>query len=88
MTEELKYDRLWDEEIFLEDGPRTLRVQSTRDAYLLLRNYWNVGEGASRDKALAICKTVLSENASPDKAREAFITAARDAGIKVNSWTS
>ncbi|CAN7763793.1 DUF982 domain-containing protein [Ensifer sp. NM-2] len=87
MREELGVDRLWDEEIFLADGDRIFRVQSTRDAYLILRNHWHHDDGPARQAALAICHMGEHSSRSPDDARRAFIEAAREASIAVNSWS-
>lgn len=81
-------DRLWQEAVVLEAGSRVLRVQSTRDAWLCLRNHWPDRESEAAQKALALCEQGLAAAGDdPLIARQAFIEAARAAGFRVNSWT-
>jgi len=41
----LTQDRLWSEAVILEEPRRVLRVQSTRDAFLCLKNHWPLPDG-------------------------------------------
>lgn len=80
-------DRLWQEAVVLEAGQQVLRVQSTRDAWLCLKNHWPHEDGEAARRALALCEQGLAAAGDdPLIAREAFIDAAREAGFRVNSW--
>ncbi|TCN33249.1 DUF982 domain-containing protein [Sinorhizobium americanum] len=85
----LTQDRLWSEAVILEGENRVLRVQSTRDALLCLKNHWPManGEGNARGEALAACDRVIDGQDEPDAARGAFIKAAEEAQFAVHSWT-
>ncbi|MDK1385325.1 DUF982 domain-containing protein [Sinorhizobium sp. 8-89] len=83
----LTQDRLWSEAVILEAPSRVLRVQSTRDAYLCLKNHWPLVEGEAKSEALAVCDRVIEGADEPDAARAAFIKAAEEAQFRVNSWT-
>lgn len=81
-------DRLWDEAVVLETDRQVLRVQSTRDALLCLKNHWPTGDGPAVTAAKAACEQGLTSDEDPALARRAFIEAARQAGFNVNSWTA
>ena len=84
----LTQDRLWSEAVILEAGEnRVLRVQSTRDAFLCLKNHWPVAEGDAKREAFAACERVIDGDDEPDVARAAFIKAAEEAQFRVHSWT-
>ncbi|MCA1494710.1 DUF982 domain-containing protein [Sinorhizobium alkalisoli] len=82
---ELNIDRQWDEPVILEAGERVLRVQSTRDALLCLKNHWR-SPGPARQAAMSGCEAALAGDASPDAALEAFLDAASEAGFRVSRW--
>lgn len=81
-------DRLWDEAVVLEAERQVLRVQSTRDALLCLKNHWPIADGPAALTALSLCEQGLAGDDDPGFARRAFIEAAREAGFRVNSWTA
>ncbi|WPE21380.1 DUF982 domain-containing protein [Shinella zoogloeoides] len=81
-------DRLWDEAVVLEGERQVLRVQSTRDALLCLKNHWPLEDGPAASTAKRTCEQGLSSDDDPTLARRAFIEAAREAGFRVNSWTT
>ncbi|UDF28087.1 UNVERIFIED_ORG: DUF982 domain-containing protein [Roseateles sp. XES5] len=81
-------DRLWDEAVVLEGPRQVLRVQSTRDALLCLKNHWPLTDGAGALAAKATCEQGLTGDDDPGLARRAFIEAAAEAGFRVNSWTA
>ncbi|MGN7752004.1 DUF982 domain-containing protein [Sinorhizobium sp. 22678] len=84
----LTQDRLWSEAVILEAGEnRVLRVQSTRDAFLCLKNHWPVADGDAKREAFAACERVIDGDDEPDVARAAFIKAAEEAQFRVHSWT-
>ncbi|PDT49743.1 DUF982 domain-containing protein [Sinorhizobium fredii] len=85
----LTQDRLWSEAVILEAPNRVLRVQSTRDAFLCLKNHWPLpdGDGSARSQALVMCDRVIEGQDEPDVARAAFIKAAEEAHFAVHSWT-
>lgn len=79
-------DRLWRDAVILEGSRQVLRVQSTRDALLCLRNHWPPAEGTARSEAIGLCERGLAGDDDPALAREAFIAAAGQAGFRVNLW--
>lgn len=79
-------DRQWSEAVILERASRQLRVESTRDAEIVLRRHWPLAEGRAFAVATEACLRALSGTASPDTARRAFIEAAHEAGFEVRSW--
>ncbi|WP_145926090.1 DUF982 domain-containing protein [Shinella sp. HZN7] len=81
-------DRLWDEAVVLESGRQVLRVQSTRDALLCLKNHWPIEDGPAALMARSVCEQGLTSDDDPAFARRAFIEAAKEAGFRVNSWTT
>jgi hypothetical protein len=84
----LTQDRLWSEAVILEASEnRVLRVQSTRDAFLCLKNHWPIAEGDAKRDAFAACERVIDGDDEPDVARAAFIRAAEEAQFRVHSWT-
>lgn len=87
MMQDYGTDRLWDEPVILQGTGQVLRVLSTRDAILCLRNYWPLADGTAKREALSACEKVLEDSLSPDLARTAFVEAAREADFRVNSWT-
>ncbi|MCJ8052933.1 DUF982 domain-containing protein [Shinella curvata] len=80
-------DRLWDEAVVLEAKGRVLRVQSTRDALLCLKNHWPTENGPAMRTAISVGEQGLTSDDDPAFARRAFIEAAREAGFSVNAWT-
>lgn len=84
----LTQDRLWSEAVILEAGEnRVLRVQSTRDAFLCLKNHWPIADGEAKRDAFAACERVIDGDDEPDVARTAFIKDAEEAQFSVHSWT-
>lgn len=81
-------DRLWDEAVVLEGDRQVLRVQSTRDALLCLKNHWPIEDGPAALIARSVCEQGLTNDDDPAFARRAFIEAAKEAGFRVNSWTA
>ncbi|WP_095694348.1 DUF982 domain-containing protein [Sinorhizobium sojae] len=81
----LNVDRQWDEPVILEADERVLRVQSTRDALLCLKNHWR-SAGPARQAAMSDCEAALMGDGSPDAALEAFLEAANEAGFRVSRW--
>lgn len=81
-------DRLWDEAVVLEGDKQVLRVQSTRDALLCLKNHWPIEDGPAALIARSVCEQGLTSEDDPAFARRAFIEAAKEAGFRVNSWTA
>jgi hypothetical protein len=79
-------DRLWHEAVILEGGRQVLRVQSTRDALLCLRNHGPGADAAARATAIGLCENGLAGDDDPALARDAFIAAAEEAGFQVNLW--
>ena len=80
-------DRLWDEAVVLEGAGCLLRVQSTRDGLLCLKNHWPIENGPLAATAKSVCEQGLTSDDDPAFARRAFIEAAKEAGFRVNAWT-
>ena len=80
-------DRLWSDAVIVTAPGRTLRVASTRDALLCLRNHWSGRAMASRNAAIRACEQVLRGDQVPDLARGAFVEAACAAGFDVKTWS-
>ena len=76
--------RYWTKYVEVElDGPsRFRRVRSTRDAIECL-NHWPSEGGVAYSEAMRICRAVLEGGVARRDAREAFIFAAKEAGIQV-----
>ncbi len=81
-------DRLWDEAVVLEGAGCLLRVQSTRDALLCLKNHWPSDDGPAALLARSVCEQGLTSDDDPAFARRALVEAAKEAGFRVNSWTA
>jgi hypothetical protein len=81
-------DRLWDEAVVLEGDRQMLRVQSTRDALLCLKNHWPIDRTDAVSAAMSACEQGLQSDEDPTRARQALIDAAKEAGFRVNSWTT
>ncbi|WP_371877924.1 DUF982 domain-containing protein [Shinella zoogloeoides] len=81
-------DRLWDEAVVIEGDRQVIRVQSTRDALLCLKNHWPIQDGPAGQTAKSVCEQGLTSDDDPAFARRAFIEAAKEAGFRVNSWTA
>jgi len=79
-------DRLWEEAVVLEGDNQVLRVQSTRDALLCLKNHWPLENGPAAMTAKSVCEQGLASDDDPAFARRAFIEAAKETGFRVNSW--
>lgn len=79
-------DRLWEEAVVLEGENQVLRVQSTRDALLCLKNHWPSENGPAAMTAKSVCEQGLASDDDPAFARRAFIEAAKETGFRVNSW--
>jgi hypothetical protein len=60
-------------------------IYSTRTAAECLLRSWPVVWGPEHRNARAACVAVLKEEQAPEFARQAFIEAAREAGILVDS---
>ncbi|WP_412178922.1 DUF982 domain-containing protein [Rhizobium sp. TRM96647] len=76
--------RYWTKYVELElGGPgRFLRVRSTRDALACLE-HWPPERGAAYSEAVRVCRAVLTRGVPRKVARDAFIYAAREAGIQI-----
>ena len=70
----------------LEGDRQVLRVQSTRDGLLCLKNHWPTKNGPAAAAAKSVCEQGLKSDDDPAFARRAFIEAAKEAGFRVNTW--
>ena len=64
-------------------GREPLSISSVQEAWTFLAHDWPEANDKMRDKALSMCGCALRGTAGAQAAREAFILAARDAGITV-----
>ena len=78
--------RYWTKYVEVElDGPgRFRRIRSTRDAMECL-NQWPSEGGAAYSEAMRVCRAVLERGVPRKIAREAFIYAAKEAGIQIRA---
>ena len=79
-------DRQWSEGCYVERSAIGfyMVVSSTRQAMLVLTRYWPVREGEAYFEALRVIGQVMINKLPPDQAREAFVAAAREAGVPVS----
>ena len=64
-------------------GREPVPISSVQEAWTFLVHDWPEGHNKMQDKALKMCGFALRGTAGTQVAREAFILAARDAGITV-----
>lgn len=78
-------DRMWSDGVYmaLEKAGEYRVVWSTRDAANVLLEQWPAS-GDGYQQAVDICAEVMKGNLSPEQARQAFILAAKEAGIFVS----
>lgn len=68
------------------EGPGQFRtIETMQEASWVLIEDWPLEDGPELDKALIVFEAVLKGKKSPEAARLAFIAAAIEAGIEVNS---
>lgn len=60
-----------------------LTVTTTVQAAQILQNRWPTRRGKSLEKAKMICVQVIEGKTKPEKARKAFVKAARKAGLRL-----
>lgn len=74
----------WTKSVELElDGPgRFRKIRSTRDAAECL-SHWPVKGGAAHSLATSLCRAALEGGVPRKVAREAFIYAAQEGGIRI-----
>lgn len=72
----------WTHPVFVTLEPNHEKcVRSATDAMSALSGAWPVQSGAHQIKAMRLCMLALQRQASQEVAREAFISAALEAGI-------
>lgn len=79
-------DQSWSEAVILERPDRVLRVQSTRDAILVLRHHWPDEAEAEKSHVLSVCERALDGGVEKEDVRELFLRAAGAANFKIKSW--
>lgn len=67
--------------VLIGDPPVETTIATTQGASWLLIEDWPLEEGPALTRALAICAGVLERKNKPEEAREAFVEAAREAGV-------
>ena len=60
-------------------------VETTQAAAWAMIEDWPLEDGTALDRALAVCAAVDAGRRKPEDARQAFVEAAREAGVLVNS---
>jgi hypothetical protein len=76
--------RMWDEPVQLDTSlARPQSIGSTLEASDFLLNRWPIAEGDCRNHAVQVCDAVLSGFDPPHKAKDAFVAAAREAGMTI-----
>lgn len=78
--------RPFEEPVHLETDAGKRDVCSTREAAEMLLCDWPIGETGMRMKARMACMRALAGNEPPAVAREAFVQAAKEARILVESY--
>ncbi|TKT45340.1 DUF982 domain-containing protein [Rhizobium sp. LC145] len=71
--------------ILIGDPPTETIIATTQGAALVLIEDWPLKDGPALRRALLMCAGVLEQINKPDEAREAFMEAAREAGVLVEA---
>jgi hypothetical protein len=75
----------WTKPVRVEAAGRFRVISSTRAAAQWLLYHWPTGGGPEHRAARVACIAVLKNEQPPDHAREAFVAAAKEAGILINT---
>ena len=67
---------------------QTLKVGTTREAWKMLLDMWPVADGHRFLSALKICMDVEHGIGEPADARDAFIAAAEEAGVAIETCSA
>jgi len=80
----------WEEPVVLirDEGRRFSVITTTEDAYEALISSWPISDGPAFLAALEICNGVSFGASHRNVAREAFINAAKEAGLTMQSISS
>ncbi len=70
--------------VLIGEPPVETVVETTQAAAWAMIEDWPLEDGTALDRALAICAAVDAGRRKPEDARQAFVEAAREAGILVN----
>ena len=62
---------------------RYREAATVTDLVTILLHYWPIADGPAFVNALVVCQEVLDGDKLPEKAREAFVLAAREARIAI-----
>ncbi|MGK6317697.1 DUF982 domain-containing protein [Neorhizobium sp. DT-125] len=71
--------------IAIGEPPVETTVSTTQSASWALIEDWPAEEGPALTRALAMCVGVLEQKNKPEEARDAFVEAAREAGVLVSA---
>ena len=71
--------------VLIGEPPAESVVETTQGAAWALIEDWPLEDGTALDRALAICAAVDAGKRKPEDARQAFVEAAKEAGILVRS---
>lgn len=71
--------------VSIGDPPVETAIATTQAAAWAMIEDWPVEDGTALDKALALCAAVDAGKRKPDEARQAFLEAAMEAGIVIES---
>ncbi len=77
----------WTKPVIISIGepPEESAVETTQGAAWAMIEDWPLEDGTALDRALAVCAAVDAGKKKPEDARQAFVEAAREAGILVRS---
>jgi hypothetical protein len=75
----------WTKPVRVEAAGRFRVISSTRAAAQWLLYHWPTGGGPEHRAARVACIAALKNEQPPDHAREAFVAAAKEAGILINT---
>jgi hypothetical protein len=71
--------------VLIGEPPVETPVETTQSAAWAMIEDWPLEDGTALDRALAVCAAVDAGRRKPEDARQAFVEAAREAGVLVNS---
>ncbi len=74
----------WLNPVTIETNPaeRPRIIGNTRKALNCLKVYWPIAGGEAYDRAIEVCSDALDGTRGTESAREAFVEAAKEAGLR------
>ncbi|WJH40355.1 DUF982 domain-containing protein [Aliirhizobium terrae] len=71
--------------VLIGEPPEEAVIETTQGAAWAMIEDWPVEDGTLLDRALAICAAVDAGKRKPEDARQAFVEAAKEAGVLIRS---